>query len=407
MSKITICDILKEHGGRYITENKIKGQQKGIIKLLSACQTSALGSHFRQCHHCGYLDKVNNSCRNRHCPNCQQKDREKWLEKRMEELLPVGYYHLVFTLPHQLNRLCLKNKKVMYNILFKAASISVLELCKDTRHLGANAGLITVLHTWGQNMMEHPHLHCIMPAGGLSFDKNHWVNPAKSNGFFIHYKVLSSKFRGKFLAMLKEAYQKGELSFKSELKSLGNRKQFNALLSHLYAKPWVVNIQKPLGRNPERILEYLSRYVFRIAISDRRIQKVENQMVHFTIKDYKNKGIFRKLKLTVNEFIRRFLLHLLPKGFLKIRYYGLFANVHRKKNIARANEILGQQQATEMEQNIEDGIKTPVKADNTVWMQIINQIKEYLKLNCPACKKGRMKFAGLVPPGDIIPVLRE
>lgn len=406
MSKITVCDILREYGRKYISDNHIKGQQKGIITLLSACKTIALGSHFRQCDHCNYIDKVYNSCRNRHCPNCQQKDREAWLEKRMEEVLPLGYYHLVFTIPHQLNGLCLKNKKTMYDILFRAASQTILELTKDSKHLGADTGLITVLHTWGQNMMEHPHLHCIMPSGGLSFDKNHWVHPSKSNGFFIHYKVLSAKFKGKFLAMLKHAFEKSELTFNGRLKKYARGKIFNELLSTLYAKPWVVNIQKPIGRNPERILEYLSRYVFRIAVSDRRIIKVENGWIHFTIKDYKNNGTFRKLKLKINEFIRRFLLHLLPKRFLKIRYYGIFANVHRKKNIEKAKELLSQQTALELAQNDEDGMITWVKQD-TVWSRIMQQIKDSIKLNCPECKKGKMQFAGLAPPENVLPVTLE
>ena len=188
----------------------------------------------------------------------------------MQELLPVGYYHLVFTIPHELNPLCLQNKKVMYDILFKAASETIIELSKDTKHLGADTGLITVLHTWGQNMMEHPHLHCIMPAGGLSFDKGHWVHTHKKNDFFIHYKVLSRTFRGKFLDLLKQAYRNGKLEFIGNLSSFATKVKFSRFIDTLYLKEWVVNIQKPFGR-PEKVLEYLSRYVFRIAITDRRI----------------------------------------------------------------------------------------------------------------------------------------
>jgi len=396
MSKIiTICDILREYGGRYISKNKIKGQQKGIISLLSSCKTQALGSHFRKCDHCSHLDKSYNCCRNRHCPNCQHKDREEWLDKRMKELLPVGYYHLVFTIPHQLNKLCLKNKKVMYGVLFKAASQTILELCKDTKHLGANTGLITVLHTWGQNMMEHPHLHCIMPAGGLSFDKTHWVHTRKKNDFFIYYKVISRKFKGKFLDLLQKASNKGELSFKGKLKSIEGKKNFTALLNSLYKKEWIVNIQKPFAY-PEKVLEYLSRYVFRIAISDRRIEKVENGMVYFSIKDYKRNGIFRKMKLEINEFIRRFLLHVLPKGFLKVRYYGIFVNTSRKENILQSKELLSEENAEQKQEALEDGKQVWEKQD-TIWTEIMEKIKKHLKLNCPVCKKGRMRFAGIVP----------
>ena len=395
MQKITVCDILKTHGKKYIHDFNIKGQQKGIINLLSSCRTAALGTHFRRCDHCSYIDKANNSCRNRHCPNCQNKDREQWLDKRMKELLPVGYYHLVFTLPHQLNGLCLQNKKVMYNILFKAASQTILELSKDTKHLGADTGLITILHTWGQNMMEHPHLHCIMPAGGLSFDKSHWVHTQKSKDFFIHYKVISRKFKGKFLDLLQSAYNNNEFSFKGKLKIISGKNNFKILLSLLYKKNWVVNIQKPFA-HPEKVLEYLSRYVFRIAISDRRIEKLENGMVYFSMKDYKNNGIFRKMKLEINEFIRRFLLHILPEGFFKVSYYGISDNGFRKKNIAKAKELLSEEKQLKQQEDIEDGKQVWEKQD-TVWNKIIDDIKNFVKPNCPVCKKGQMCFAGLVP----------
>lgn len=394
MSKITVCDILREHGGEYIQGNKIKGQQKGVVNLLSSCQTQSMGSHYLQCDHCSHMSKANNSCRNRHCPNCQHKDQQEWLDKRMNELLPVGYYHIVFTIPDQLNVICLQNKKVMYDILFKAASQTVLELSRDTKHLGADTGLITILHTWGQNMMEHPHLHCIMPAGGLSFDKVHWVHTKKANDFFVYYKVISKKFRGKFLYMLKKQYDQGSLSFRGKTIPLKAKKIFMELISLLYKKSWVVNIQKPFA-SPERVLEYLSRYVFRIAISDRRIEKVENGMVCFSIKDYKRKGIFRKMKLEVNEFIRRFLLHILPKGFFKVRYYGIFANVHRKANIEKSKKFLLEESREQKQESVEDGKQVWEKRD-TVWTEIMQDIKTRLQFNCPICKKGRMRFAGIV-----------
>ena len=236
MQKITVCDILRDYGSQYIQSNNIKGQQKGIINLLSICQTSSMGTHYRCCDNCSHIDKVNNSCRNRHCPNCQNKDREQWLGKRMQELLGVGYYHLVFTIPHELVGLCLQNKKVMYDILFKASSQTVLELSKDVKHLGADTGLITVLHTWSQNLLEHPHLHCIMPAGGLSFDKTHWVHTTKKNNFFIYYEIVSNKFRGKFLDLLKIAHKKGELSLKGRAKNICGKNSFNALTKSLYKK---------------------------------------------------------------------------------------------------------------------------------------------------------------------------
>ena len=392
-NQISIGDILYQHGDRYINENGISGQQKGLIHLLSSCRTSGLGSHFEKCDQCSYSGKSYNSCRNRHCSTCQQKDKMEWLEKRMKELLPVGYYHLVFTIPHELNLLCLSNKKIMYGLLFKAASQTLLELSKDTKHLGADIGLITVLHTWGQNMMEHPHLHCIMPSGGLSFDKEHWVYPTKKNDFFIHVKVLSAKFRGKFLALLQQAYDKGELEFKGKLSTIMGKVQFKNFTYELSQKNWVVNIQAPFG-TPEKILEYLSRYVFRIAITDRRISEVKNGKVRFSWKDYRS-GLFKEMNLDIDEFIRRFLLHVLPKGFFKVRYYGIFSSRFRKQNLKAAKALLTQDAADKKEEDMEDGLLTMDKHD-TIWPEILEAISNYKKPNCPACKKGRLHFAGIV-----------
>jgi hypothetical protein len=392
-NKITLGDILNEYGDSYISRNRVSGQEKGLLHLLPACRTAALGSHFEKCDKCNYTGKSYNSCRNRHCPSCQQKDKLEWLDKRMKELLPLGYYHLVFTIPHELNPLCQANKKVMYGLLFKAASQTILELAKDTRHLGADTGLITVLHTWGQNMMEHPHLHCIMPAGGLSFDNGHWVHTNKKDDFFIHFKVLSRKFRGKFLALLEKAYQKGELVFKGKLAPLGEKVIFSALTNRLYKKEWVVNIQKPFGK-PEKVLAYLSRYVFRIAITDRRIIEVKDGKVRFSWKDYRT-GLFREMKLDIDEFIRRFLLHVLPKGFFKVRYYGIFSSRHRKENIETARRLLAQETENKKEEALEDGARVWEKQD-TVWDEILELIGTCRQPNCPACKKGRLHFAGIV-----------
>lgn len=399
-NQINIGDIFRKYGGRYISQNNIKGQEKGIINLISYCRTSALGSHYESCSHCEYSNISHNSCRNRHCPVCQQKDKLQWLDKRMDELLPVGYYHIVFTIPHQLNSLCLANKKVMYDLLFKAASQTLLELTKDTKHLGADIGLTTILHTWGQNMTEHPHLHCIMPAGGLSFDKEHWVHSNKSNDFFIHYKILSRKFRGKYLDLLKQAFNTNKLVLKGNNESLAGKKVFTTLINNLYKKEWVVNIQKPFGK-PEAILEYLSRYVFRIAITNNRIIEVKNGKVLFSWKDYRT-GLFNKMALDVNEFIRRFLLHLLPKGFLKVRYYGIFSNRYRKINVETAKNLLSQEQEDVKSEAFEDGNRV-VEKQNTVWNEILRLIKQYKKPNCPRCGKGHLQFAGVVPEKHIVP----
>jgi hypothetical protein len=391
--QITVGSLFREYGANYISQNQTTKEQRSLIHLLSACRTSGLGSHFETCDHCSYTVKTNNSCRNRHCPTCQQKDKLEWMDKRMKELLPVGYYHLVFTLPHELGPLCLQNKKVMYGLLFKAASQTLLELTRDVKHLGADIGLVTVLHTWGQNMKEHPHLHCIMPAGGLSFDREHWVHMPDKNNFFIAGKVLAKKFRGKFLDMLKQEKEKGELDFHGKLTAIKGPVQFNRFLTPMYKKDWVVNVQKPMG-NPEKILEYISRYVFRIAITDRRIIEVKDGKVRFSWKDYRT-GRFREMKLDIDEFIRRFLLHVLPKGFFKVRYYGILSSRYRKQNIETAKKLLEQETETQKEEALEDGSRVLEKQD-TVWNEILECIQNFRQPNCPACKKGRLRFAGLV-----------
>jgi NAD-dependent SIR2 family protein deacetylase len=401
MSKeITIGEISREYGEAYITRNRIKGQEKGLIRLLSACRTNALGNHFEQCTHCSYTTKAYDSCRNRHCPACQQKDKMQWLDKRMTELLPVGYYHLVFTIPHELNLLCLKNKKVMYGILFKAASQTLLELTRDTKHLGADIGLITVLHTWGQNMMELPHLHCIMPQGGLGFDKTHWVHLNNKNDFFIHYKVLSRKSRGKFLDLRQQALREGQLEFKGKLTKIAGKKSFRNFIDKLYKKDWVVNIQSPLG-NPGKVLEYLSRYISRIAITNRRIMELKDGKVLFSWKDYRS-GLSRKMRLEIDEFIRRFLLHILPKGFFKVRSYGIFANRYRRENMETAKKLLHSELMDAKLEAIEDGSTVMVKQE-TVWQEIKESIKNFKKPNCPKCNKGQLRFAGIVPYNYRIP----
>ena len=391
--QVTIGSLFREHGPGYISRNKVTAQQRSLIQLLSACRTGGLGSHFERCDHCTYHGKAHNSCRNRHCPACQQKQKLEWLDTRMQELLPVGYYHLVFTIPHELNPLCLQNKKIMYGLLFKAAAETLMELASDTKHLGADIGLTAVLHTWGQNMKEHPHLHCIMPAGGLSFDKGHWVHVKDKNGFFIPGKVLAKKFRGKFLDLLKQSKEKGELEFHGRLAAIKGPVQFNRFLTTLYNKKWVVNVQKPMGK-PEKILEYLSRYVFRIAITDRRIVEVKDGKVRFSWKDNRT-GLFRQMNLDIDEFIHRFLLHVLPKGFFKVRYYGIFSSRNRRDNIAKAKDLLAWETENHNLEASEDGLQVWEK-QNTVWDKIMEDILRFQKPNCPVCKKGRLRFAGIV-----------
>ena len=390
-AQITLGSFFEKYAPGYIHSHKLTGQEKGILSLLSMCRSNGLGAHKQICTHCGY-DQINyNSCRNRHCPTCQQDDKQKWLEKRMEELLPTGYFHIVFTIPHQLNRISLQNRKVMYDILFKAASQTILELAADPKHLGAETGLLAMLHTWGQSMIEHIHLHCIVPAGGFTGDHAHWVHCRED--FFAHVKVVSSLFKGKFLDMMKKAYAQGQLQFKQSIAGMGSKKGFQALLDQMYNKKWVVNIQPPFGR-AEKVLEYLSRYVNRIAITDRRILRVRDGKVLFSWKNNRSKR-YGKMELPIDEFISRFLLHLLPERFQRIRYYGLFANRYRKENIRKARECIQAEEALRDEQRREDG-QRPWEKQDPVWEEILQKILTWKKPNCPACKQGRLVFAGLV-----------
>lgn len=396
--KIGIREIFSEYGERYISNSnhKVTSREKGLIRLLESCGTRYLGSHVISCDKCGHTETVYNSCRNRHCPNCQQKDKLEWIKKRMDELLPVGYYHLVFTVPHLLNQFCMQNKRKMYGILFKAASDTVMELAASPGHARTQTGLICILHTWGQNLSGHIHLHCLMPAGGLTNNGQDWLHFNKKNGFFVHYKVISRLFRKKFLASMNAAFLKGEITCNGNLTKYKSKNVFIVLTQKLSQTDWVVNIQPPMG-NPEKILEYLSRYVFRVAISDNRIISVENGKVHFMMKDYRT-GLFRPTNLDIDEFIRRFLLHVLPEKFLKVRYYGIFSNRYRQENIKKAKEILKQQNETDYQEALEDG-GTVWKKQDTVWDEIKNLINSFKFPNCPSCKKGRMKFVGNLQTG--------
>ncbi|MFW5781554.1 MAG: IS91 family transposase [Bacteroidota bacterium] len=389
--KIGIREILDRYGEQYITKHKIAGRKKGLIRLLSSCGTPALGSHFSCCDKCGHIEKANNSCRDRHCPNCQDKDKLEWTRKRMDELFPVGYYHIVFTLPHQLNVFCLQNKKLMYGILFKAASETILELVADPKHAGLKTGLISVLHTWGQSMTDHIHLHCLMPAGGFDPGGN-WGHIDRKDGFLVHYKVISRLFRKKFMALMDHAFEKSGLNCNGILSRYKSKPGYLNFSKSLSNRDWVVNIQAPMG-NPGKILEYLSRYVFRVAISNNRINAVADGKVHFSYKDNQT-GLYKPMKLDADEFTRRFLLHVLPERFPKVRYYGIFTNRCRKENIKKARESLEQQNEIQYREALEDG-GTAWKKQDTAWDEIKTLMLTIKQPNCPECKKGRMRFSGM------------
>ncbi|MBN4081529.1 IS91 family transposase [bacterium AH-315-C07] len=372
--KYEVADIIGKYGQSYKESNKLQLCELKVMSAIKICRTAVLGGHIDQCDKCGHERNAYNSCRNRHCPKCQGMNQAKWVDKRTQEVLPVRHFHLVFTIPQQLNRLSLMNKKVLYGILFKAATQTITMLSSQEKHLGAKPGVIAVLHTWGQNLMEHPHIHMILTGGGLSLDGKRWVHSRKK--FFLPVKVLSKVFRGKFMAFLKQAYQDKALSFHGNISELKRRSEFEKLIDCLYKKCWVVYAKKPFG-NAAKVIKYLGRYTHRIAISNHRIISIDNNRVSFKYKDYRDKSIPKVMALTAVEFIRRFLLHVLPKGFFKIRYYGLLASRNKKKNLRVCRKLLN---ASPLE-----------KVNDQNWQELLKRLTGFDVIKCPVCKKGQMQ----------------
>ena len=335
-----VADIIRAAGKSFIDKHRswLTGLHLKVLSAIERCRTAALGGHRDRCTRCGYTAAISyNSCRNRHCPKCQTNARDKWLAARTKELMAVPYVHVVFTLPHQLAPLAFHNKKILYSLLFRASSASLLEIAADPKHLGAEVGFLSVLHTWGQNLLHHPHVHCVIPAGGLSADHRRWVHPRYP--FFLPVKVLSRVFRGKFVAGLKRAFQQGELCLPGGLKPLAQDKTFRAFLRSLFRQDWVVYAKPPFG-GPEHVLQYLARYTHRVAISNHRIVDFADGKVTFLWKDYAHGSKRRRMTLTAEEFLRRFLLHTLPRGFIRIRFFGFLANRRRAALLPLCQQLL-------------------------------------------------------------------
>jgi len=341
MSTLEVADIFRAHGPQWRSE-RAGHLSLGQLKVMSAierCRSAALGGHVLRCPACEHTQIAYNSCRDRHCPKCQASAARRWLEARQVDLLPVDYYHVVFTLPAPISDIAWYNKSVVYGILFKAAAETLLTIAADPKHLGARIGTTLVLHTWGSAMTHHPHVHGIVPGGGLSLDGERWV--ACRPGFFLPVRVLSRLFRRLFLDKLSDAHRAGKLQFFGDRQSLTDAKDFTDWLKPLRQCEWVVYAKRPFA-GPDAVLAYLSRYTHRVAIANSRLITMDEQGVTFKWKDYRaNERVRRKtMTLVPDEFIRRFLLHVLPSGFHRIRHYGLIANTTRKDNLARARELL-------------------------------------------------------------------
>ncbi len=310
------------------------------MSAIERCRTAALGGHVARCEDCAHIQIAYNSCRNRHCPKCQGAAAKDWLAARQAELLPVRYFHLVFTLPKQIADIAYHNKAVVYDILFKASAETLTTIAADPKHLGARIGMTAVLHSWGSTMTHHPHIHMIVPGGGISLDGKRWIDCR--SGFFLPVRVLSRLFRRLFLEKLAAAYQAGQLQFFGDHAPLVGHDEFAAYLTPLRRKKWVVYAKPPFDGGPEALLTYLSRYTHRVAISNSRLIVLDDKGVTFKCKDYrtKDRNPWTTMTLAPSEFIRRFLIHVLPSGFHRIRHYGLLANGRRAENIARARELL-------------------------------------------------------------------
>jgi hypothetical protein len=325
---LEVADIIRIAGDRFIDRNRahLAWPQLKVLRAIRDCRTAALGGHLDRCSRCGHQAISYNSCRNRHCPKCQTNARERWLAKRSEDLLDVPYFHVVFTLPHGLSAVALQNKKVFYDLLFRASAETLIEVAADPKHLGARIGFLSVLHTWGQNLQHHPHVHCVVPAGGIAPDHSHWVYP--STGFFLPVRVLSKVFRGKFVAGLKSLFRKRSLSFHSSLSGLADSRSFRYFLRQLFRKEWVVYAKRPFG-GPDHVLHYLAQYTHRVAISNRRLIAFRDGQVTFRWKDYAHGNKKRRLTISADDFLRRFLLHVLPRGLVRIRHFGFLTNRNR------------------------------------------------------------------------------
>lgn len=334
---VELQDIFKQHGNRYRKEHRLPLTHHKAMNSIERCRTSALGSHTDECDECGYTRISYNSCRNRHCPKCQTLTKERWIEARKEELLPVQYFHVVFTIPDTINPIAFQNQKIVYNILFRSVSETLFELASDKKYLGAKLGFTSVLHTWGQNLMHHPHIHCIVPGGGLS-ELNEWISSKKK--FFIPVRVLSRKFRGKFLYYLKQAYEEKKLAFHGSIEYIANDIEFKSLQNKWYDTEWVVYCKKPF-RNAECVVEYLGRYTHRVAISNNRIIKLEDGKVTFKWRDYRDKKKEKLMTVSADEFIRRFLIHILPDRYIKIRHYGILGSRNKNTKLRLCKKLTG------------------------------------------------------------------
>ncbi len=373
--RLDVAEVFRSYQDAYLATHSASLEQRRVMRELMACRTAALGGHLLRCQECGHEQIAYNSCRNRHCPKCQAQKQAAWLEAQCANVLEVPYYHIVFTLPQELGPLALQNKRVLYGLLFRAAAETLSTIARDPKHLGAKIGFTAVLHTWGQRLLHHPHLHCVVPAGGLSADERCWIGAREH--FFLPVRVLSRLFREKYLCYLRQAYRAGELVLEGRLKDLALPKAWRAFLDPLGKIDWVVYAKAPFG-SAEQVLKYLARYTHRVAISNRRLVSLNDGQVAFRYKDYRRGRRERVMRLEAVEFMRRFLLHVLPKGFVRIRHYGFLANRSRKEKLLRCRKLLGSLVQPDAE---------PASSTDAASIEGL----------CPLCHTGRMLIVARLP----------
>jgi hypothetical protein len=375
---LEVADIFQAFGPDYreVHGSEMPLRHQRVMRAIEVCRTAELGGHIEQCDRCGQRKISYNSCRNRHCPKCQSLEKERWLEARKKDLLPTSYFHVVFTLPGGLRPLALRNQKIVYSLLFKAASETLLQLAKDRKYLEAEIGFIALLHTWSQTLIDHPHVHCLVTGGGLSPDGQRWISSRPD--FFIPVKVLSSLFRGKFLDGLKKVYEAGKLKFAGKIEALKGGPAFKKFLADLYQQKWVVYCKPPLKR-AEQVMEYLGRYTHRVALSNDRLVALDGSQVTFRWRDSADGDKIKLLALAAFEFIRRFLLHVLPDRFVKIRHYGLLSNRGRKRKLLRCQKLLGVSITEETGESPKE-----------TWQDLLTRITGIDPRVCPFCGQGKM-----------------
>lgn len=363
-----VADVIRYSGEEFISQYKPLGYHKGVLTALKLCRTDALGSHIYQCTDCGHIRIAYHSCRNRHCPKCQQVGKEQWILAREADLLPVGYLHMVFTLPDVLNPLCLRYPVMMYNLLFHAVRDTLFTFAADPKHLGADLGFVAVLHTWGQTLSLHPHLHVIVPAGGFNI-KGQWVNARGGGDFLFPVKALSPVFRAKYRDGLKVALAEAGIE------------RPTSLFEQMMLRNWVVYAKEPMG-DPHQVIEYLGRYSHRVAISNHRLVNVTETEITFRYKDYNHGNAQEEMTLKNLEFLRRFCMHILPPRFVKIRHYGILSSRRKAEYIPKPKDENGQK----------------IMLSKPTWQQVCRERLGYDPEKCPCCGSGRMKVIGIVDP---------